>query len=98
MLQSVSMKKPEKHIKHLPKNIFAEGFGWVGSIMILAAYALLSFGLVSSNAVIYHILFLIGSSGLAVVTYRHRAYQSFIVNVFFTTLALIALIRVTYFV
>ena len=98
MLQSKSMKQPQKHTTHLPKNIFAEGFGWVGSITILAAYALLSFGIVSSNQAIYHILFLIGSAGLAVVTYRHRAYQSFVVNVFFTTLALIALIRVTYFV
>ena len=98
MLQSISMKKSEKHTTHLPKNLFAEGFGWVGSITILAAYALLSFGIVNSNAPIYHVLFLTGSAGLAVVTYRHRAYQSFIVNIFFTTLALIALIRVIYFV
>lgn len=98
MLQSGSMKKQEKHVKHLPKNILAEAYGWLGSIMILSAYALLSFGIVDSNAPIYHLLFLGGSSGLAVITYRHRAYQSFVVNLFFTTLALIALIRVAYFV
>ena len=92
------MKKQDKHIKHLPKNMFAEAYGWIGSIMILVAYALLSFGVINSEAIIYHLLFLVGSSGLAVITYRHRAYQSFVVNVFFTTLALIAIIRVAYFV
>lgn len=98
MLQSVGMKRQQKHIKHLPKNIFAEAYGWIGSAMILVAYALISFGIVDSEAIIYHLLFLVGSSGLAVITYRHRAYQSFVVNVFFTTLALIAIIRVAYFV
>ena len=92
------MKRSEKHIKHLPKNLLAEAYGWVGSIMILGGYALLSFGIVDSNAVIYHLLFLVGSSGLAVVTYRHRAYQSFVVNLFFTAFAFIALIRIAYFV
>lgn len=92
------MKKSDKHTKHLPKSMLAEMYGWLGSLMILSAYALLSFGVVNSDAIIYHLLFLIGSSGLAVVTYRHRAYQSFVVNLFFTTLALVALVRVTYFV
>ena len=91
------MKKPNQHTKHLSQNKLAEAYGWLGSTMILSAYALLSLGVVDSNAAIYHILFLIGSSGLAVVTYRHRAYQSFVVNSFFTILAIVALIRVAYF-
>lgn len=98
MLQSGSMKKSEKHIKHLPKNTLAETYGWLASFMILCAYALLSLGIIDSDAIIYHFLFLFGSAGLAIVTYRHRAYQSFVVNIIFTGLALIALIRVTYFV
>ena len=92
------MQKSDKHTKHLPKNILAEAYGWLGSILILSAYALLSLGLVDSNDPIYHVLFLIGSSGLAIITYRHRAYQSFVVNLFFTALAFIAIIRLAYFV
>jgi hypothetical protein len=83
-----------KHIKHLPRNRVAELFGWMGSVGILLAYALLSFGLLDGNSPIYHVIFLIGSSGLAVVTYRHRAYQSLVVNIFFAILAFVALVRI----
>lgn len=64
--------------------------------MILVAYALMSVGLLNSDSAVYHMMFLIGSSGLALITYRHRAFQSFTVNVIFTILALVALIRVIY--
>lgn len=64
---------------------------------MLGGYALLSFGVISGESAIYHGMFLIGSIGLAVITYRHRAFQSFTVNVFFGVLALVALIRAVYF-
>ena len=92
------MKRPEKHTKHLPKSALAEAFGWFASIAMLTGYALLSFGVLDAESVIYHSIFLVGSSGLAVVTYRHRAFQSFTVNVFFGILAFIAIIRTLYFV
>ena len=82
----------------MPKNLFAEGFGWFASAAMLVGYALLSFGVLDAESPIYHSIFLIGSSGLAVVTYRHRAFQSFTVNVFFGILAFIAIIRTLYFV
>jgi hypothetical protein len=87
----------QKHVTHLPKNKLAEAFGWVASIIMLTAYALLSLGIISGESAWYHGMFLIGSIGLAVITYRHRAYQSFTVNVFFGLLALVALIRTLYF-
>lgn len=87
----------QKNTKHLPKNNLAEAFGWFASIVMLGGYALLSFGVISGESAIYHGMFLIGSIGLAVITYRHRAFQSFTVNVFFGVLALVALIRAVYF-
>lgn len=92
------MKAPKKqHIKHLPKNQLAEAYGWLGSILILIAYALLSLGVLNGDSPLYHLIFLIGSSGLAVITYRHKAYQSFMVNVFFSILAFVAVLRLLYF-
>ena len=91
------VKKPQKHTKHLPKNQLAEVYGWFGSATILVAYGLMSVGVLNSNSATYHTMFFIGSTGLALITYRHRAFQSFTVNVVFTFLALIALIRVIYF-
>jgi hypothetical protein len=87
----------QKHVRHLPKNKIAEAYGWVGSIFILTAYALLSLGFITGDAIMYHVFMFIGSSGLAVITYRHRAYQSFIVNIFFTFFAFVALIRILCF-
>ena len=87
----------EKRVTHLKKNWIAEYTGWVGAAGILSSYALLSFGIVNGQSVVYHGLLLIGSIGLSVVTYRHRAFQSFIVNVTFTILAVIALIRIIFF-
>jgi hypothetical protein len=92
------VKIRQKHTKHLPKSNVAEIFGWFASFMILSAYALLSFGILTANSPIYHGIFLVGSTGLAVVTYRHRAFQSLTVNVFFGILAIIAIIRTIYFV
>lgn len=92
------MKRQQKHTRHLPKNAVAEAFGWFASAAMLIGYGLLSFGVLNADSPIYHAIFLVGSAGLGVVTYRHRAYQSFTVNVFFGLLACIALIRTLYFV
>lgn len=91
------MKLRQKHIKHLPRSQVAEAFGWVGSIMLLGGYALLSLGIVDSASLLYHGMLLLGGVGLAVVTYRHRAFQSVTVNVFFAILAIVAIIRLTFF-
>lgn len=87
----------QKHTTHLPKSKLAEGFGWLASIVMLTGYGLLSFGIISGESAMYHGMFLIGSIGLAVITYRHRAYQSFTVNIFFGLLALVALVRALHF-
>ena len=91
-----SVKARQKHTKHLPKSQLAEAYGWFGSVLILVAYALLSLGIIDSESPAYHAMFFIGSTGLALITYRHRAFQSFMVNVIFTVLALVALIRLLY--
>lgn len=86
-----------KHVRHLPKSNRAEIIGWVGAIAILIDYALLSFGVLTSNSITYHAIFAVGCIGLAVVTYRHRAFQSVTVNSIFTVLALIAIARIILF-
>lgn len=81
-------------MRHLPKKATAELLGWVGAFGILSSYALLSLGVVGGNSLIYYVLSGIGGFGLAIVTYRHRAYQSFLVNTTFTILAILAILRI----
>jgi hypothetical protein len=91
------MNKKQQHVRHLPKSQVAELFGWFSSALILFGYALLSLGVIDSGSLLYHSTFVVGSLGLAVITYRHRAFQSFTVNIFFGILALVALVRLIYF-
>ena len=92
------MKSQKKHVKHLPRHNGVEILGWVAAVIMLSGYGLISVGALEADSAIYHGAFFVGSIGLASVTYRHRAFQSFTVNVFFGFLALIALIRTIYFV
>ena len=84
----------EKRVKHLKRNQAAETIGWLGTILILSGYALLSLGVISGDSILYYCLSGLGAAGLAIITYRHRAYQSFTVNVIFSVFALVALIRI----
>lgn len=83
----------ERRIKHLKRNDIAEAIGWVGTVGILTSYILLSLGIISGQSYLYHSLVLIGSAGLALITYRHRSFQPLAVNLTFCVFAVIALIR-----
>ena len=83
----------DKPITHLKRSGLAEMLGWIGALALLGSYALLSLGLVNGDSFVYHGMLLVGSIGLAIITYRHQAYQSFIVNAIFSFLACIAIFR-----
>ena len=89
-----TLYRMERRVKHLKRSQVAETLGWIGSVGILSSYGLLSFGVISGDSTLYYVLSGLGAFGLAVVTYRHRAYQSFIVNVTFTVLAVAGLARI----
>ena len=87
----------ERRVKHLKRHPLSETLGWIGTVGVLSSYALLSTGIIDSSSLLYHSLLGIGSAGLAIVTYRHRAFQSFVVNITFTLLAVLALGRLIFF-
>lgn len=88
------MTNTSKHIVHLPRSSVAELLGWLGAAAILIDYALLSFDILDGSSLIYHLIFILGSAGLVVVTYRHRAFQSVVVNLIFITIGIVAVIRI----
>ena len=78
------------------KNTY-EIVGWTGTMLVIASYMLLSLGYISGSSYIYHLLVLVGSIGVAIVSLIKQAYQPFAINAFFIAIAIIALARITYF-
>ena len=70
--------------------------GWIGTAGVLLAYGLLSVGIIAGETLLYHFLMLVGSVGLAIITYHRKTYQPLVVNVVFSILALTALVRLLF--
>lgn len=74
-------------------NIALEIAGWVGVLCVLGSYLLLAAGLIDGNSWMYHVLILIGSLFIAAISYKKRIFQPMVLNLCFSTLALVALVR-----
>ena len=67
--------------------------GWLGALILVAAYVLVSYGSASGRSSIYQILNVIGSVLLVVNTAWHHAWPSSAVNVLWVAIGIGALIR-----
>ena len=71
-----------------------EFFGWYGMCAIIIAYALISFSVISSESLIYHILNGTGALGIAFISFNKKAFQSGILNIMWALIAVIAIVRI----
>lgn len=69
-----------------------EVIGWAGTVLILVGYAMFSTGIIP-DVMVYHILNLIGSIGVAALSYHRRIWQTAIINTAFAFFAAVALLR-----
>ena len=67
--------------------------GWVGSIEVILAYGLISYGRVDNKSVLYQILNLTGAIFLIINTIYYGAYPSTFINVVWVVIAVVALYR-----
>jgi hypothetical protein len=67
--------------------------GWVGSALVLIAYALLSTHRLAGSSRLYQELNLLGAAGLLANGLFHRAYPSVSVNVIWAVISIYALLR-----
>jgi hypothetical protein len=72
---------------------FVETIGWLASILIVGAFALNSFGKISSTSKIYQLANLIGGIFFIINTIHHKAYPSAVVNVVWVIIAIVALLK-----
>ena len=75
-------------------NILIETLGWIGSIVILAAYGLNSFQKIKSDSVSFQVLNLIGGIFLIINSIYHEAYPFTFINSIWVLIALPALVKI----
>lgn len=68
--------------------------GWIGSVMVVIAYALNMYKRLASDSREYYLLNIVGSACLIVNTIYHHAIPSAVVNIIWVLIALAALLRV----
>ncbi|HEY4673520.1 MAG: hypothetical protein HYY67_06285 [Thaumarchaeota archaeon] len=72
----------------------AEIFGWLGAIITIIAYALISFGVFDATNILYQILNLTGAVGVGVVSIMKKIYQPATLEVIWALIAFIALLNI----
>lgn len=76
------------------KEIIDEIIGWYGTVAIVSAYALLSFGTIVSDNLIYQLMNATGAIGIVYISFKKKAYQPGVLNIIWTIIATVAIIRV----
>ena len=70
----------------------ADVIGWAGAVLLLAAYALLSFKKIRGDSVIYQAMNVLAGVGLAVSSFSHAAYPLTFVNSVWSVIGVIAIL------
>jgi hypothetical protein len=68
--------------------------GWVGAAEVIAAYALNSYGELTAGSVLFQLLNLTGAIFLIANTWYNKAYPSMVINIIWTVIAIVALIKI----
>ena len=75
--------------------MFIDIFGWIGSILLVVAYALISNNKIKADSYFYQILNIIGSIALIFNTYHYTAYPSTFVNVIWLVIGAVAIFKIS---
>lgn len=78
------------------KQKLIEILGWYGTVAIVGAYALSSFGILKSSDLIYQLFNLTGAIGVAIISFTKKAYQPGVLNIIWTIITFIAIARILF--
>jgi hypothetical protein len=70
-----------------------EAAGWIGAVLVLAAYALASAGRLDGKSPVFQWLNLVGAAGFVVNTAYHGAIPSMVLNIIWCGIAVFTLAR-----
>ena len=75
-------------------DLFMEVVGWIGAVLILAAYGLLSAGKLDAKSPAYQWLNVVGAVGFIINSCWNGAWPSSALNVSWVGIGVVALVRV----
>lgn len=73
-----------------------EIFGWYGALAIVTAYLLVSFSVIEATDILYQLLNGTGAVAIVLVSIHHKNYQPAVLNIVWTIIALIALLKIIF--
>jgi len=65
-------------------------------IAIIAAYALVSFSVISATNIWFQILNGVGALGIVLVSFHKKDYQPAVLNIIWTAVAMVAILKITF--
>jgi len=68
--------------------------GWIGSVEVVLAYALVSYQKIEAKSLVYQLLNLTGGFFLIILTYYYKAYPSTFINVVWLLIAFFAILSI----
>lgn len=71
-----------------------DSIGWIGALLILIGYGLISFKKIEGNSLKFQLLNIFGSVFLAINTYYYGAIPSTLVNVIWAIIAVSAIVAI----
>ena len=76
-------------------SLIASIVGWVGMILIVSAYYLLSTKKLTSKSWVYHLINFFGGIGIVINTLINRAWPAMVLNILWALIAMISIIKIT---
>jgi len=67
--------------------------GWIGVLLILSAYSLVTFGFIQPENVLYGLMNVTGAFGIVVSSYYKRDFQPVLLNGIWLIVAVIGIIK-----
>ena len=84
----IKNKSKKQKIPHLHLEII----GWLGVVLVVSAYALVSLSVLQPSSITYQSMNIVGSIGILIISVKKRVYQSVLTNIFWIFIALIGII------
>ena len=82
------------HLYSMNLELLYEILGWLGSLMIVVAYGLVSFKKIDTESLLYQWLNVLGAIGLIVITAYREAWPSTFLNVVWLFIGVPALVKI----